>query len=420
MTARLPPETFQQLVLAFLTDLEQERGLARNTVNAYRSDLVQFGAFLADRRRDALAVKHAELAAFLDELANSQAGTTPVAAATLQRKIACLRSFYRHLQRRGLITHNPASELSNPRLAKRRPQSRSRRPRAPQTFEQLVLEFLTDLERERGLARNTVDAYRSDLHQFGAFLADHGRDVLAVEHAELAAFLDELANSQAGKTPLAAATLARKIACLRSFYRHLQRRGLITHNPASELSSPRLATRRPQSLSRQDIQQLLAQPRGTSPAALRDRALLELLYGCGIRVSEAIALQPQDLDLETAMLRADANGPKERLVPVPDSALTALRDYLQHGRPLLLRPRKQPRLFVNQHGNGLTRQGIYQLVQGHARTAGLAERITPRTIRHACATHLLASGVDLQTLQTMLGHTDITTTELYTELPAVA
>ena len=420
MSARLPraPETFEQLVLAFLTDLERERGRARNTVNAYRSDLVQFGAFLADHGRDALAVEHAELAAFLEELANSPS-TTPVAAATLQRKIACLRSFYRHLHRRGMIKHNPASELSNPRLAKRRPQSRTRRPRAPQTFEQLVLAFLTDLEQERGLARNTIDAYRSDLVQFGAFLADHGRDALAVEHAELAAFLEELANSPS-TTPVAAATLQRKIACLRSFYRHLHRRGMIQRNPASELSAPRLAKRRPQSLSRQDIQQLLAQPRGTSPAALRDRALLELLYACGIHVSEAIALQPDDLDLGTAMLRADANGPKERLVPVPDSALAAIRDYLQHGRRLLLRPHKQPRLFVNQHGNGLTRQGIYQIVQGHARTAGLSERITPRTIRHACATHLLASGVEPQALQTMLGHTDITTTERYTELPAAA
>jgi integrase/recombinase XerD len=420
MSARLPraPQTFEQLVVAFLTDLEQERGLARNTVNAYRSDLVQFGAFLAHRRRDALAVKPAELAAFIDELANSHVGTTPLAAATLQRKIACLRSFYRHLHRRGMIKHNPASELSNPRLAKRRPQARTRRPRAPQTFKQLVLDFLTVLERERGLARNTIDAYRSDLVQFGAILA--GRDPLAVEHAELAAFIDELANSPTGKPPLAAATLARKIACLRSFYRHLRRSGLIERNPASELSAPGLATRRPQSLSRQDIQQLLAQPRGTSAVALRDRALLELLYACGIRVSEAIALQPDDLDLQSAMLRADANGPKQRLVPVPDSALTAIRDYLQHGRPLLLRPRKQPRLFVNQHGNGLTRQGIYQIVQGHARTAGFAERITPRTIRHACATHLLASGVEPQALQTMLGHTDITTTQLYTDLPTAA
>ncbi len=185
-------------MLEFLSDLEQERGLARNTVNAYRSDLAQFGGFLAHRRRDALAVEHAELAAFLDELANSQAGTPPLAAATPQRKIACLRSFYHHLHRRGLIEHNPASELSNPRLAKHRPQSRARARRAPQTFEQLVLEFLSDLEQERGLARNTVDAYRSDLVQFGAFLAHHGHDALAVEHAELAAFLDELANSPTG------------------------------------------------------------------------------------------------------------------------------------------------------------------------------------------------------------------------------
>src|SRR5450755_1773550 len=172
MSARRPRAPFEQLVLGFLTDLEQERGLARNTVNAYRSDLVRFGAFLADRRRDVLAVEHAELAAFLEELATSRAGTTPLAAATLQRKIACLRSFYRHLQRSGMIKHNPASELSNPRLAKRRSQARTRRPRAPQTFEQLVLAFLTDLEQERGLARNTIDAYRSDLVQFGAFLAD--------------------------------------------------------------------------------------------------------------------------------------------------------------------------------------------------------------------------------------------------------
>jgi integrase/recombinase XerD len=422
MSTRLPraSQTFEQIVFEFLTDLEQKRGLARNTIDAYRSDLVQFGAFLAHRRHDALAVEYAELAAFLDELANSPTGTTPPAAATLQRKIACLRSFYRHLHRRGTIKHNPASELSNPRLATRRRQSRTRLPRASQTFEQIVFEFLTDLEQERGLARNTIDAYRSDLVQFGAFLADRGRDVLAVEHAELAAFLEELANSPAGETALAAATLARKIACVRSFYRHLQRRGMIKRNPASELSSPRLAKRRPQSLSRQDIQQLLAQPRGTSPAALRDRALLELLYACGIHVSEAITLQPEDLDLQSAMLCADANGPKERLVQVPDSALTAIGDYLEHARPLLLRPRKQPRLFVNQHGNGLTRQGIYQIVQGHARTAGLAERITPRTLRHACATHLLASGVELQTLQTMLGHTDIATTELYTEMPAAA
>ena len=138
-----------------------------------------------------------------------------------------------------------------------------RLPRAPETFEQLVLDFLADLELKRGLARNTVDAYRGDLVQLGAFLAHRGRDALAVKPAELAAFVEELANSRAGKTPLAATTLQRKVACLRSFYRHLQRGAMIERNPASELSGPRLARRRPQSLSRQDIQQLLAYRGGT-------------------------------------------------------------------------------------------------------------------------------------------------------------
>jgi len=186
--------------------------------------------------------------------------------------------------------------------------------RASQTFERRVLDFLTHLELERGLARNTLAAYRVDLAQFGAFLADRGRDALAVESDELAAFVDKLAIDRAGRTPLSAATLQRKISCLRSFYRHLHRSGMIERNPASELTGPRLAKRRPQSISRRDIHQLLAQPRGTSPAALRDRALLELLYACGIR-----------LDLATAVLRVDANGPRERLVPVPSSALGAIR-----------------------------------------------------------------------------------------------
>jgi integrase/recombinase XerD len=292
--------------------------------------------------------------------------------------------------------------------------------RAPQTFDQVVLDFLTNLELERGLARNTLEAYRGDLFQFGAFLPHRGHDALAVEDDDLAAYVDELVNSRAGGTPLAAATLQRKVACLRSFYGHLHRTGMIERNPASELRGPRLAQRRPPSLSRQDIQQLLAQPRGTSPAALRDRALLELLYACGIRASEAIALEQRDLDVETAVLRADANGSRERLVPVPSSALGAIRDYLQRGRPLLVGPGEEQRVFVNQRGAGLTRQGLYKIVQRHARTAGLTKQINPRTLRHACATHLLASGSEIRSLQALLGHADLATTQLYTQLATAA
>jgi integrase/recombinase XerD len=290
---------------------------------------------------------------------------------------------------------------------------------ASHTFEGLVLDFLTHLELERGRARNTLAAYRRDLAQFGAFLTDRGRDVLTVEPDELAAFVAELANGRAGKT-LAAATLQRKAACLRSFYAHLHRSALIERNPASALSGPQLTKRRPRSLSREDIDQLLAQPHGESPAALRDRALLELLSACGIRASEAIALEKGDVDLDTGVLRVDANGRRERLVSIPSSALAAIGAYLHGGRPLLVGAREQQRMLVNWRGARLTRQGIYKIVERHARTAGLPEQVNPRTLRHACATHLLANGYEISSVQAMLGHADIATTQLYTDLASAA
>ena len=194
---------------------------------------------------------------------------------------------------------------------------------------------------------------------------------------------------------------------------------MIERNPASELTGPRVAKRRPQSLIREQIDQLLAQPCGTSPAALRDRALLALLYACGIRASEAIALDHSDLGLNTAVLRVDTNGPRERLVLVPSAALAAIRDNIHNGRPLLVGPREQQRMFVNWRGARPRRQGIYKIVQRHARTAGLTERINPRTLCHACATHLLANGSEISSLQAMLGHADVAT-QLCTNLPSAA
>jgi integrase/recombinase XerD len=281
---------------------------------------------------------------------------------------------------------------------------------AAQTFEQLMLDFLIHLERARGLARNTREAYRVDLLQFGAFLARRGVGALAADRTTVAAFLEELVGDRATPPP-AAATLRRKAACLRS---------LIERNPTIELKGPRLAKRRPQSLTLQEIEQLLAQPRGTSPAALRDRALLQLLYGCGLRAWEAIALERHDVDLDAAVLRADADGPTRRLVPVTGSALAAIREYLERGRPLLVSKRKHGHVLVNWCGDALSRQGLYKIVQRHAQTAGLTNPINPRTLRHTCATHLLASGANLQALQEMLGHTDLATTQRYTNLPQVA
>jgi integrase/recombinase XerD len=280
----------------------------------------------------------------------------------------------------------------------------------------LTLDFLASLELERGLSRNTLEAYRSDLQQFGLFLGPRERDPLAVTAGDLADFVTQLAEGWEGRPPVAPATLQRKIACLRSFYRHLRREQLLDHDPTAELRPPRSRGHLPRVLSRDEVARLLDQPRGSAPAALRDRALLETMYACGLRASEAISLELSELDLEAAILRAHGKGSKERLVPVGSKAVESLQVYLQRGRPALVGIREEPRVFVNQRGCGLSRQGLYKIVQGHARSAGLEQRMSPHTLRHTFATHLLAGGCDLRSLQEMLGHADIGTTQIYTHL----
>jgi integrase/recombinase XerD len=281
----------------------------------------------------------------------------------------------------------------------------------------LLGDFLAYLELERGLSRNTLEAYRTDLLQVGQFLERRGVSVEEASHGDLAAFLSLLASGGDGRPPAAAATLGRKVACLRSFYRYLRRDGVIDHDPTADLRGPRKPQRLPRVLTRDEMGRLLEQPRGVSPLALRDRALLELMYACGLRVSEAVGLEVGDVDLEEGVLRARGKGSKERLVPVGRQALAALAAYLRSGRPELLRAPER-RLFVNQRGRGLSRQGLYKIVQGHACRAGLAQRMSPHTLRHTFATHLLAGGCDLRSLQEMLGHADLATTQVYTHLTA--
>ena len=285
-------------------------------------------------------------------------------------------------------------------------------------LESLTLDFLAYLELERGLSRNTLEAYRSDLLQFGAFLSRRGVGVTAAGHGDLAAFLTELATGSEGRPPVAAATLQRKAACLRSFYRHLRREEVISHDPTADLRGPRKTQRLPQVLTRDEVARLLSEPKGTEPPALRDRALLELMYAFGLRASEAIGLQVGDVDLEHGLLRTRGKGSKERMVPVGRQAITALNAYLERGRPRLVGLRPEAHLFVNQRGTGLTRQGLYKIVQGHARGAGLEGKMSPHTLRHTFATHLLAGGCDLRSLQEMLGHADLATTQIYTHLSA--
>jgi integrase/recombinase XerD len=295
---------------------------------------------------------------------------------------------------------------------------------AAEDLARLSLDFLAYLELERGLSRNTLEAYRADLLQLGEFLERRGVRALDAGHRDLAAFLTELAAGTDERPPVAPATLQRKAACLRSFYRHLRREGILEQDPTAELRGPPRLQRLPTVLTREEVALLLRQPAGSEPLALRDRALLEVMYACGLRASETIALELQDVDLEEGMLRARGKGSKERIVPVGRHAIAALRAWCERGRPTLLRGSgNRPAdsctaLLLNHRGRPLTRQGLYKIVQGHARGAGLAERMSPHTLRHTFATHLLAGGCDLRSLQDMLGHADLATTQIYTHLSA--
>ena len=283
-------------------------------------------------------------------------------------------------------------------------------------FEDLVLDFLSYLEFERGLSRNTLEAYRGDLLQLGRYLEEHDLSALDVGPAEISDFLTQLATGDDDHRPASPATIHRKSACLRSFYRHLRREGLRESDPTATLSAPRRSRKLPQVLTRGEVEKLLAQPSGTDPHALRDRALLELMYASGLRASEAIGLEIEDVDLEERVLRARGKGSKERIVPIGQVAMRALNAYVERGRPKLVKNRPETHLFVNFRGGQLTRQGLYKIVRRHATTAGLADRMSPHTLRHTFATHLLAGGCDLRSVQEMLGHADVSTTQLYTHL----
>ena len=282
-------------------------------------------------------------------------------------------------------------------------------------FEHLVLDFLAYLEFERGLSRNTLEAYRSDLLQFGRFLEPRGADAIGATAVDVSDFLVELAEGR-DRPPSSPATIHRKAACLRSFYRHLRREGLRESDPTASITGPRRGRRLPKVLNRGEVAKLLEQPKGTAPTSLRDRALLELMYACGLRASEAIGLEVSDIDLDEAVLRARGKGSKERVVPVGTAAIEAVRIYLERGRPALVHGGLVAHLFVNFRGESLTRQGLYKIVRRHAATAGLADRMSPHTLRHTFATHLLAGGCDLRSVQEMLGHADVATTQLYTHL----
>jgi integrase/recombinase XerD len=282
-------------------------------------------------------------------------------------------------------------------------------------YEHMLLEFLAYLELERGLSRNTLNAYRTDLLQYGDYLRERGADATSVTPGQMAEYAADLASGDPGER-LASSTIHRKTAALRSFYKHLRREGLILDDPTSGMSSPRRSRKLPNVLNQSEVSLLLSSPRGDSPQTYRDRAILEVMYACGLRASEVVGLEMTDIDTHEGMLKARGKGNKERIVPLGRQAIHAVTVYLASGRPRLVKGKPEKALFVNFRGGSLTRQGLYKIVQGHARTAGLDDRMSPHTLRHSFATHLLAGGCDLRSVQEMLGHADVATTQMYTHL----
>jgi integrase/recombinase XerD len=258
------------------------------------------------------------------------------------------------------------------------------------------------------LSPRTVEAYRRDLTGLAGWL---GRPLASVTTEELERWVAEL--RAAGLSP---ATIARRIASLRSLFRHLVLIDAVTENPAADLELPRRIRRLPRTLSPGEAERLIDAAVGTAPRALRDRALVELLYGAGLRVSEAVSLDRAGVDLDQRLVRTIGKGRKERVVPVGRPAVDALRRYLARGRPHLDR-RHRPELFLNAQGGPLTRAGAFLILRRLAVKAGLEpERIHPHLLRHSFATHLLEGGADLRSVQEMLGHADLSTTELYTHV----
>jgi integrase/recombinase XerD len=258
------------------------------------------------------------------------------------------------------------------------------------------------------LAPRTVDAYRRDLRDLEAWL---GGEPDEATPDQLAAYVAQLRADG-----LAATTIARRVAALRSFYRHQVLLGVRPDNPAAELELPRRRRALPKTLSPGEAERLIEAAAGTTPRALRDRALVELLYGAGLRVSEAVGLDRAAIDLDRRLVRATGKGSKERIVPIGREAVDALRRYDSRGRPYLDK-RHRPELFLNAKGGPLTRAGAFLILRRLAATAGLeAGRVHPHLLRHSFATHLLEGGADLRSVQEMLGHADLATTELYTHV----
>lgn len=276
----------------------------------------------------------------------------------------------------------------------------------------LIDEYINFLAIEKGVSLNTLEAYSRDLNRYVGFMEGRGTSgIKSITSNDVIAFLGNLRNN--GLTPN---SVNRTLAALRGFYKYLIREKVLESNPIAHIELAKVWMRLPDTLSRNEMDQLLEQATVESPLGMRDRAMLELMYATGIRVSELISISMNSINWQVGFLIVIGKGNKERIVPVGQSALNYITRYISEGRPKLLKHTMTNVLFVNRSGRGLTRQGFWKIVKKYATKAGLEHKVHPHTFRHSFATHLLEGGADLRSVQVMLGHTDISTTQIYTHV----
>jgi len=282
----------------------------------------------------------------------------------------------------------------------------------PVAFTEPLESFLAWLELERGLSKNTLSAYTRDLVQCVEFLAKEGvEDWTRVESAHVSAWTASLSRAD-----FARSSQARKLSALRMFARHLVRENVRKDDVTELLSAPKLSRKLPDVLTREEVERLLNAPSSTTPYGLRDRAIIELFYSSGLRVSELCGILLQSINLDDGYVRVFGKGSKERVAPIGSAAVKAVQDYITGGRPQFIKPRTGSELFLSQQGRAISRKMVWVMVKEHARRAGIKKPIKPHLLRHSFATHLLEGGADLRAIQEMLGHADISTTQIYTSV----
>lgn len=276
-------------------------------------------------------------------------------------------------------------------------------------MEKVVSDFIHDLSHGKKLSKNTLESYSRDIRQYLDYLTENGMNFKTVKRTNIIAYILHLQKN--GK---ATASISRSIASLRAFYRILTKNNMITNDPTLNLESPRIEKKMPQILSIEEVEGLLALPSEDDPKGLRDKAMLEVLYATGIRVTELINLDLDDLNIELGYIKC--SGSKERIIPVGKIALKVLDEYVGKTRNTFLKNKKEKALFLNFHGERMTRQGFWKIIKYYASMAGIEKEITPHTLRHSFAAHLIENGADLKSVQQMLGHSDISTTQVYAEV----